>query len=447
MSAGEQIPETRFTRVGEDRIAYQVLGEGPIDLVYLPSSNDCIDVIWEYPPYERLLRRLAAFSRLIMFDRRGAGASDAAPTDGLAAWESWADDANAVLDTVGSESAALLGQSDGGPLAILFAATRPERTRALILHNSTARFLRDDDYPFGLTRDESDSTMEFLADAWGTSAIARLTPQLAADPAYVRWLTKSQRLTHRRRDVATYFQWVQYTDVRQVLSAVRAPTLVLHRKDVPFVTVEQGRYLAEHIQDARFVTLEGAQSVVFEEPNDDVLEHIEQFLGGLRGPTEADRALAAILYTDIVGSTERVSTMGDREWRNLLDTHDAVALTMVEQHRGKIIRTTGDGILATFDGPGRAIRCAIALGDALRPMGLEIRAGLHTGEVEMRGTDIAGIAAHIAARVLEAARPGELLVSAAVPMLVAGSGFEFEDRGEYELKGVPGNWKLFTVAT
>jgi class 3 adenylate cyclase len=445
MSAGEQIPETRFTRVGEDRIAYQVLGEGPIDLVYLPSSQDCVDLIWEYPPYERFLRRLATFSRLITFDRRGTGASDAAPADGLAAWESWADDAGAVLDTVGSESAALLGQSDGGPTALLFAATRPERTRALILHNSSARFLRDDDYPFGLDQGDADATREFLIDAWGTSAMASFTPLLANDPVYVRWLTKSERLTQRPRDAAAYYRWVQHTDVRQVLSSVRAPTMILHRERSPYVTLDQGRYLAEHIQDARFAPLEGAQPVIYEEPNDDVLEHIEEFLSGLGGTTESDRSLAAILYTDIVGSTERLSAMGDREWRNLLDTHDAVARTMVEQHRGKIVKTTGDGILATFDGPGRAIRCALALRDALQPLGLEIRAGLHTGEVEMRGSDIAGIAAHIAARVLEATPPGELLVSGAVPMLVAGSGFEFEDRGEYELKGVPGAWRLFAV--
>jgi class 3 adenylate cyclase len=221
--------------------------------------------------------------------------------------------------------------------------------------------------------------------------------------------------------------------------------MILHRKGAPHVTVDQGRYLAEHIQDARFVPLEGTQSTFYEEPNDDVVEHIEEFLSGLGRTIEPDRALAAILYTDIVGSTERLSAMGDREWRNLLDTHDAVARTMVEQHRGKIVKTTGDGILATFDGPGRAILCALALRDAVQPLGLDIRAGLHTGEVEMRGTDIAGIAAHIAARVLEATPPGELLVSGAVPMLVAGSGFEFEDRGEHELKGVPGAWRLYAV--
>jgi class 3 adenylate cyclase len=223
--------------------------------------------------------------------------------------------------------------------------------------------------------------------------------------------------------------------------------MVLHRKDARWVTLDQGRYLAEHIQDACFVPLDGAQSIIYEEPFDDALEHIENFLSGLGRTIESDRALAAILYTDIVGSTERLSAMGDREWRNLLDTHDAVARTMVEQHRGKVVKTTGDGILATFDGPGRAIRCALALRDALTPLGLEIRAGLHTGEVEMRGTDIAGIAAHIAARVLEATPRGELLVSGAVPMLVAGSGFEFEDRGEHELKGVPGAWRLFAVVS
>jgi class 3 adenylate cyclase len=270
-------------------------------------------------------------------------------------------------------------------------------------------------------------------------------PDAARDPVALRWFTRSQRFFMRPREASIFLHREQSVDVRDALASVRVPTLVIHR-DKFVIPAEQGRYVAEHIDGARFLLVEGSDGVLFTEPSaNEIISNIEEFLGGLRAVPESDRALAAILYTDIVESTQRVAALGDREWRTLLDTHDAVARTMVSQYRGRVVKMTGDGMLAIFDGPGRAIRCATALGDALRPLGLEIRAGLHTGEVEMRETDIAGIAAHIAARVLQAAGPGDLMVSAAVPMLVAGSGFDFEDRGEHELKGVPGAWRLFAV--
>jgi class 3 adenylate cyclase len=443
MATGEHVPETRFTLVGEDRIAYQVFGEGDLDLIYLTGLGDCIDMRWQWPPYASFLHHLASQARVIMFDRRGQGASEAASGEALPSWERLADEARAVLDAVASARAVLLGVNDAGH-AILFAASHPARTQGLILANTSARFRTAPGYPG--TEMSVEEIAYFLEQDWGTEASAVwANSEAARDPDYRRWYALSGRLSLTPRDAATHVRFAQSMDVREALASVRVPTLVLHSQGAKFIPPEQGRYLAEHIAGARFVLLPGSDLILYSEAKSEALRFIDEFLGGLHGITEPDRALAAILYTDIVGSTERLSAMGDREWRNLLDTHDAVVRTIVEQHRGRIVKMTGDGVLATFDGPGRAIRCALALRDALRPLGLEIRAGLHTGEVELRGTDIAGIGAHIAARVLEAAPPGELLVSAAVPMLVAGSGFEFEDRGEHELKGVSGPWRLFAV--
>jgi class 3 adenylate cyclase len=290
------------------------------------------------------------------------------------------------------------------------------------------------------------ASTQFIQDNWGTEAIAEFSqPDAARDAAFRHWMAKAQRLSLRPRNARLNYQWEQGTDVREVLGSVRVPTLVLHRRGAQPIPIEAGRYLAERIAGARFVELPGNDLMFFTEPTAEGLKAIEEFLSSLHDTAEPDRALAAILFTDIVGSTERVSTLGDREWRNLLESHDVLARTIVEQHRGRLVKMTGDGMLATFDGPGRAIRCAQSLRGALRPIGLEIRAGLHTGEVEVLGADIAGIGVHIAARVLDAAAAGELLVSPAVPMLVAGAGFHFDDRGERELKGVPGTWKLYAV--
>jgi class 3 adenylate cyclase len=382
-----------------------------------------------------------------MFDRRGSGSSDRASGEPLPPWEQWADDARAVLDAVGSERAVLFGLSDGGPIAILFAASHPHRTRGLILANTAASFAAAETAAFfnPRLRDQT-AIQEFVAQAWGTPAMAEFAfPDAARDPAFLRWALRSLRLAYSPRDASTLFAAQTQMDVRSTLASVRVPTLVLHREDYPSIALDHGRYLAEHIPGAKLVVLPGRDLQLWMEPAAPGLRGIDEFLLGLHGATESDRALAAILFTDFVGSTKHLSALGDHAWRNLLDSHDVIARTVVEQHSGRLIKTTGDGILATFDGPGRAIRCAIALRDALRPLGLEIRAGLHTGEVEIRGTDIAGIAVHIATRVLEAAAAGELLVSAAVPMLVAGAGFEFDDRGDHTLKGIDGTWKLFAV--
>ena len=440
------LPETQYALLDGDRIAYQVVGEGPVDLILAPAAGECVDLRWDWPAYATFLHRLASSSRLIMFDRRGTGASDPVSGDALPSWERWADEAQAVLDAVDSEQAVIFGSADACFTAILFAAVHADRTRGLILFNAAARYAADTDYPWGGSPEVVDRIEGLFAATWGTEAPAKVShPQTMHDPEFRRWVARMSRLSMSPKEAGAYFHWLMKTDVRDALPSVRAPTLVMHRKEIEIVAVEQGRHVADLIPDAQFVEVPGGDGWIAAEPTDEMFHHVEAFLGALQVSVEPDRALAAILFTDIVGSTERASALGDREWRNLIETHDLMVRTIVDQHRGRLIRTTGDGMLATFDGPGRAIRCASALRDALRPLGLEIRAGLHTGEIELTGTDIAGIGVHIAARVLDQASPGQLFTSAAVPMLVAGSGIEFEDRGERDLKGIPGAWRLFSV--
>jgi len=448
-------PETQFAWVGEDRVAFQVFGDGEVDLLYVSASGDPVDLRWNRSPYAQFLRRLGTVARVVTFDPRGLGSSDRASGDPLPSWERWVDDARAVLDAAGSERAVLCGVGNHGPIVTLFAASHPTRTRGLILANAlaSASALEPEAPDTAVRWDprvrDRTATSEFITQAWGTSALVDFAnPDAARDRAFVRWCLRSYQLGYSPRDASEIYGWETQMDVRNTLPSVRVPTLVLHRENCQAVLLDNGRYLAAHIPEAQLVVLPGRDISLFTEPNEPGLEHIEEFLRGLHGPSESDRALAAILFTDMVGSTQQLSAAGDRAWRNLLDSHDVVARTVVEQHGGRLVRTTvttGDGILATFDGPGRAIRCALALADALRPLGIQIRAGLHTGEVENREGDIAGIAVHIAARVLDAAGANELMVSAAVPMLVAGSGFTFDDRGEHKLKGVPGSWQLYAV--
>jgi class 3 adenylate cyclase len=349
-----------------------------------------------------------------------------------------------VLDAVGSERAVLYGLTDSAATAIMFAASHPTRTQGLILGNATARFAASLDQPSEVRKQEELS--RFAEEAWGTEAFAQFgAPDAASDPAFRRWFARSQRLSLRPREAAQLLRFENVMDIREALTSVSAPTLVLHRAGWNIITPDEGQYVAEQIRGARFALVPGNDGTFYTEPVGKILKHFEDFLGALHGPVQSDRALAAILFTDIVDSTATAAALGDSEWRNLLEIHDAIARTIVSQHRGRLVKMTGDGMLVTFEGPGKAIACALALSDSLRPLGLEIRAGLHTGEIELRGPDIAGIGVHIAARVLEAALPGDLVVSGAVPMLVAGSGIEFEDRGEHELKGVPGPWRLYRV--
>ncbi len=440
-----EIPVTRFAKLGRDKIAYQVIGDGPVDLLWAPSLGDALDARWEYPPFASFLRRLASFSRLIMFDRRGIGGSDPVSGQALPSWEGWSADALAVLDAVDSERAALLAAHESGPTAVLFAATRPDRARSLVLVNSVARFLRDDDYPWGMRLEDLDGVVSFIEESWGTERAGTFTVGGATDEAvYLRWAAKSNRVSCSPRVAGAFMREAMHMDVRSALPSVAVPTLVLHRKVPAMLTIEQGRHLADNIPDARFVAVPGESFLVYHKPASPILAHIEEFLTG--APiSDTDRTLAAVLFTDIVGSTERAAELGDRRWRDLLDAHDGMTNAIIGENHGRLVKLTGDGMLATFDGPGRAIRCALALRDALEPLGLTIRAGLHVGEVEVRDGDISGIAVHVAARVLGHAGPGELLTSAAVPLLVTGSDIEFEVRGDRELKGIRGVWQLFAV--
>jgi class 3 adenylate cyclase len=444
-----EVPETRFARVGDDRVAYQVFGEGPPDLIYIAGTGDAIDVRWEWPPYALFLRRLASFSRVIMFEQRGQGASDRVALERVSVWEDWAEDARAVQAEVGCERAALFAGMDATPIAVLFAATQPERTQALILFGGTARFLATDDYPVGLSADVIRDALAITAEAWGTEASASiLTPALADDPGYRRWFAKSQRASATAHDAVAFGTVIASMDVREVLPSVRAPALVVHRKGSKWVPIEQASYLADHLPEGRLLLSDGEDPTPWSEPVEETLEAVEAFVTGTRNraPT-ADRVLATVLFTDIVGSTQRAATEGDRRWRTLLESHDTISRGVIDQHGGRVIRLTGDGVLATFDGPGRAVQCALSLRDALRTLAIDIRAGIHTGEVDVRGDDISGIGVHVAARVADHADPGQIWVSGAVPLLMLGSNVEFETRGEWALKGVPGAWSLLAVRT
>jgi len=443
-----EVPETRFARVGEDRVAYQVFGEGPPDVVYMAGATETIDTRSEWPPFAHFLRRLASFSRVVMFDQRGQGSSDRVSRSGISLWEDWAEDARAVLDAVGSERAALFASIETTPIALLLAATEPERTQSLILFGGTARFAAAEGYP-GLSLETIREVGRITAEAWGTEATASLlTPALADDPAYRRWFAKAQRAALSPHDAAALGSVIGAMDVRQVLASVRTPALIIHRKGSQWVLIEQARYLAEHLPDARLLLSDGDDASPWSEPMDEVLDEIEGFVAGARERAAGtDRVLATVLFTDIVGSTERAAAQGDRHWRTLLESHDTISRGVIDQHGGRIIKLTGDGVLATFDGPGRAVQCARSLREALRTLAIDIRAGIHTGEIEVRGDDIGGIAVHVASRVLDHADPGEIWVSGAVPLLMVGSNVEFEPRGEWALKGVPGDWPLLTVRT
>jgi class 3 adenylate cyclase len=434
-------PETRYAKSGDINIAYQVVGGGPLDLVLVPAFVSHLDLDWEEPRYAHFLRRLASFSRLIRFDKRGTGLSDR--PGGLPDLETRMDDVRAVLDTVGSERAALLGYSEGGPMCILFAATYPERTSALVLYGTYAkRRDPDDDYPWAATWEERQAYADQVEREWGTEAdLGTMAPN--ADDAMVRWWRARARASASPGAAKALILMNSQIDVRGVLSSLRVPTLVLHRRGDHDSRLDEGSYIAEHIPGARFVELEGEDHVPSID-SDQILDEVEEFLTGARRGPEPDRVLATVLFTDIVGSTERASELGDRRWRELLERHQAVVRRELERFWGREIDTAGDGFLATFDGPARAVRCARAIGNGVRGLGIEVRAGLHTGECEVLGDKVAGVAVHTGARVAGAAGPGEVLVSNTVRDLVAGSGIQFEDRGEHELKGV-GSWRLYSV--
>jgi class 3 adenylate cyclase len=441
-------PATRYARLGDAYIAHQVWGEGPLDLVAMRPIFLPVDLLWDEPRVARTLERLGGFARNIWFDSRGMGSSSALSAERFSGPEVWLDDLGAVMAEVGSERAAMLGLQDGGPGALLYAATFPERVSALVLVNAHARFVQAADYPVGIPPGLVERYVETVRSTWATRTMFEsVAPSMVDDELWARWWQRSLRLASTPEHVAAAWRTLIATNVHHVLSSIQVPTLVLHRRGDRHVRVEQGRYLAEHIPDATYRELDGDDHEFFAGDADALVDEIEEFLTGVRPPVKTNRVLATVLFTDIVGSSERASELGDDRWRTLLNAHDAVVRSQLEHFRGREVNTTGDGFVATFDGPARAVRCAVDVAAALCPLGVEIRAGLHTGEVELRDRDIGGIAVHTAARVQALAAPGEVLVSRTVVDLVAGSGIQFADRGEHELKGVPGTWRLFSVTS
>ncbi len=438
--------QTGYARLGTARIAFQVTGEGPIDLISTPGSFVSFDISAEDPAADLYYRSLASFTRLIRFDRRGAGASDPVPLDALPALESYTEEVLAVMDAVGSQQAAVMAGYDAGPMAMLLAATQPELVSALILANTTARYLSDTDYPIGLSRDAAEQVADLAAETWGTEGqVSLYVPSRADDDRFLSWFAKVQRMTISPTAAAAYFRAWFDVDARPLLPAIRLPTLVLHRSGLSSIPLTHAQYIAAHVAEARMVELPGSDGPFIWERPELALAAIEDFLTGIRPSTPSHRVLATVLFTDIVDSTRRAEALGDRKWRALLDVHDDVAARSVEAQGGRVVKTTGDGILAIFDGPGRAIRAATALQDELARLQVKLRTGIHAGEIEVRGDDVSGIAVHLASRVMAEADPGEILVSRTVRDLVVGSDVSFADRGAHQLKGIEGHWQLYSV--
>jgi class 3 adenylate cyclase len=437
-------PETRYAKSGNVNIAYQVVGSGPLDLILVMGWVSNVEYAWEDPSLGSFLSRLASFSRLILFDKRGTGLSDRVLE--LPTLEQRMDDVRAVMNAAGSESAALFGVSEGGPMCALFAATYPERTRALVIYGSYAKRIADPEYPWAPTPEERQKTYEEVERQWGSPvSIESLAPSRARDERFRSWWASYLRRSASPGDAVALLKMNTSIDIRNVLPAIRVPTLILHRTQDMDMHVEEGRYIAEHIQGARLVELDGADHLPWIGDTKTMLDEVELFLTGDLKEAESERILATVLFTDIVGSTTHAAQLGDSRWKELLKNHNEVVRKQLGRFRGREIGTTGDGFLSTFDGPARAIRCALAIRDALRQFGIQIRAGLHTGECEVIGDNVAGIAVHIGARVMANARNDEVWVSSTVKDLVSGSGIQFENRGRFTLKGVPGDWELFQV--
>lgn len=437
-------PKTHYTKCGDLSIAYQVTGAGPIDLIYVPGWISNLDYAWEFPNYARIFERLGSFARLIRFDKRGTGLSDR--NVGFPTLEQRIEDVGAVMDAVGSERAALLGTSEGGNMSILFAATYPERTVALILYGCFAKGLWAPDYPWAATRQELDDELAAIARDWGGPFdLHNGAPSLAQDEKAREWCASYFRYSASPKDAISIWDWNAQIDVRSILPAIHVPTLVLHRQGDRWQKVEEGRYLGEHIAGAKYVELPGNDHVIWAGDQTQLLDEIEEFLTGARPPQRSDRVLLTVLFTDIVGSTSIANAMGDTLWKELLQRHDDEVRKQLQRHAGTEIKTTGDGFLATFEGPTRAAQCAVAIRKCMADIGLQIRAGVHTGECERRGDDLAGIAVHLTARLLDNAQPGEVIASRTVKDLVVGSGIGFEDRAEVTLKDIPGKWQLFAI--
>jgi class 3 adenylate cyclase len=453
-----EAPEVRYARSGAVNIAYQVVGDGPVDLLYIPGWISHLDLYWEEPTVARFLRRLGAGFRLILFDRRGTGLSDRVPDDELPTLEVRMEDARAVLDAAGSEQAAVFAQGYGTPLATVFAASYPERTRALILYSPVAKTgLKTDDYPWGSTPEEIEASREQSLERWGSEEFARewlrrLAPSEGDDPRQVAWHARLMRASATPTASERFSQMNALMDVREVLPLLHIPTLVLEREDiiapkgpVDVPGIEEARYVADRIQDAKLVVLPGRDYLPWVGDQEALVNEVASFITGSRPPAEPDRVLLTVLFTDIVDSTGWLARLGDHRWRELRSEHDILVRQALERFRGREVDHTGDGIFATFDGPARAIRCASEIARQMRRLGPEIRAGVHTGECELDGDRVTGIAVHVGARIAALAGPGEVLVSGTVTDLVAGSELRFRERDPARLKGVPGERRLYSL--
>ncbi|MFQ5967983.1 MAG: adenylate/guanylate cyclase domain-containing protein [Acidimicrobiia bacterium] len=439
-------PTTGYAELGDQRIAYQILGDGPIDVVYTFGFVGSIDVEWEDPSVRLFFQQIARYARVIRFDRRGTGASDPIALDALPPWESFADEIEAVMDSVGSDQAAVIAGGPAGPVGLLFAATRPERVRALILYQTSVRYLEDDDYPIGIPRQQLNEYQARVREGWGTGEVLDLMfPSRAGDERFRTWYAKLERSISSPGAIQKYMEAEAEIDARALLPTITVPTLVIHRTDSEVSPLAWGRYIADHIEGARLVELPGGDVAPYWDHPELTLDATEEFLTGIRREAPKDRQLATVLFTDVVDSTRKAEELGDRRCRVLIDLHDSTARDLVHDHAGHLVRTTGDGILATFDGPGRAIRGATVLQDELAKADLQIRTGIHAGEIEILDNDVAGIAVHLAARIMAAAGAGEIMVSRTVRDLVVGSGISFKDRGSYTLKGIEGEWQLYLV--
>ena len=437
----------RYARNRDVSLAYEVYGQGDRDILVTFGWVGSFQSAFDHPAHTRWIERLATFGRVIMWDKRGTGLSERLPVDRLPTLEERMDDMRVVMDAAGSERAAAIGISEGASLSAVFAATHPDRVERLVLVGGFARMLRDDDYEWGADPQRAAAFNRRMGESWGDNAglLKLWAPSVADDPIAQDYWNRMLVFGGTPATAIAWLEMVQETDIRATLPAIGVPTLVLHRSGDRIVPVEHARYMAEHIPDARYVELPRGDHLWWVD-GDDILDEVETFLTGTTTAYEPDRVLATVMFTDIVDSTKRASELGDRRWRDLSEAHDREVRRLLERYRGREVKTLGDGFLATFDGPGRAIRCASDLRDAVRSVGLEVRSGLHTGEVELNGGDISGIAVNIGARVGAEAEAGEVLVSQTVKDLVAGSGLEFADRGERDLKGVPGQWRLWSLA-
>ncbi|MFY9588205.1 MAG: adenylate/guanylate cyclase domain-containing protein [Actinomycetota bacterium] len=440
-----QQPKTQFAKNGDVSIAYQVVGDGPLDLIIIPGFVSHVEMAWELPAARRMFERLASFSRLILFDKRGTGLSD--PVQTVPTLEVRMDDARAVLDAVGSEHSALFGVSEGAAMAALFAATYPERTTALAMYGGMARSTWAEDYPYAVTAEAMmESTMELLGPYQDEGVtIEVFAPSLADDPAAREGWVRYQRYAVSPAMMGQFYAMFLDIDVRAVLPSIHVPTLVLHRRGDRAVNRRASVYMAERIPGARYVEFPGIDHALFAGDTDAVLDELEEFLTGVRRGVEIDRVLATVMFTDIVGSTQKAAELGDRSWRDLLEAQVGILRKELERFRGREVKQIGDGCMATFDGPARAIRCGLSMIEAVKSLGIEIRVGLHTGEVEVMGDDVGGIAVHIASRIDSLAESSRVFTSGTVKDLVAGSGITFEDKGTHVLKGVPDEWRVFAV--